>query len=264
MATLESFYFFFSFHQDIHTHTHTTHTYIAKWLNNPLIHFIVSNYLWSSPQCTDAQITQTLKLRYKQSMGNQRKYTIWHVQFPTPSCIMCPLRESNTCLYLLSMCTNPIINNIQTTRHNKLLWPIHKLPFSHSKTHDTFLTYVGTYVGTPPNHTIHAWLYPCTCTIGPWKCLAVLKSNILIITINPTTFTPRNYSLHLIEFTFHQDRGTTTTTKCKTTRILNPNYYTRRCTLVCHLVCPHNQKLRTHPYIKYHQSTQIMLHPSHA
>ena len=159
--------FFHSTKTSTHTHTHTTHTYIAKWLNNPLIHFIVSNYLWSSPQCTDAQITQTLKLRYKQSMGNQRKYTIWHGQFPTPSCIMCPLRESNTCLYLLSMCTNPIINNIQTTRHNKLLWPIHKLPFSHSKTHDTFLTYVGTYVGTPPNHTIHAWLYPCTCTIGP-------------------------------------------------------------------------------------------------
>lgn len=86
--------------------------YIAKRMNNPLVHSPVSDYFCSTPQCTNAQITQmpmlwqshpggneqplqhdlvqySSKLRYKQKHGQSKK-------------AFCPLQEADTCIHLIS------------------------------------------------------------------------------------------------------------------------------------------------------------------
>jgi ribonuclease HI len=45
---------------------------INKWINNPLIDNKISNNFWTNPTITDAQITQLLKFRYDQYIGNAR------------------------------------------------------------------------------------------------------------------------------------------------------------------------------------------------
>ena len=75
----------------------------------------------------------------KKYMSNQRKNTVWPTKFPSPLCNLCPLQEANTCSHLLSVCTNPDINNTQTTRHIKGVWHVRKLFLFHSTTCDTLL-----------------------------------------------------------------------------------------------------------------------------
>jgi hypothetical protein len=47
---------------------------INKWINNPLIDNKISNNFSTNPTITDTQITQLLKFRYGQYMGNARKH----------------------------------------------------------------------------------------------------------------------------------------------------------------------------------------------
>jgi ribonuclease HI len=51
---------------------------INKWVNNPLINNKISNNFWINPTVTDSQITQLLKFRYGQYMGNARKHLFWN------------------------------------------------------------------------------------------------------------------------------------------------------------------------------------------
>lgn len=101
---------------------------------------------------------------------------------PFPQCNLCPLHENNTCLHLLSICTNVAFNNIQKSIYNKAVWQIHKLLLSHSSTKDTLLMTACIHLGNPPTKTIPTWLYPCICTT---QCLARLKHGIFIITATP-------------------------------------------------------------------------------
>jgi hypothetical protein len=61
---------------------------INKWVNNPHIDQKISNNFWTNPNITDAQITQLLKFRYGQYMGNARKHLFWnatiHMATSTP------------------------------------------------------------------------------------------------------------------------------------------------------------------------------------
>ena len=47
--------------------------YVEKWLTNKQINQKLSNHFWKNKKVTDAQITQTLKFRYAQYMGNHKK-----------------------------------------------------------------------------------------------------------------------------------------------------------------------------------------------
>ena len=47
--------------------------YLEKWLTNKQINQKLSNHFWKNKNVTDTQITQTLKFRYAQYMGNQGK-----------------------------------------------------------------------------------------------------------------------------------------------------------------------------------------------
>jgi ribonuclease HI len=55
---------------------------INKWVNDPHIDKKISNNFWTNPTITDAQITQLLKFRYGQYMGNARKHLFWNELFP--------------------------------------------------------------------------------------------------------------------------------------------------------------------------------------
>ena len=152
-------------------------------------------------------------------MGNQRKHSIWPTQFPSPLCNLCSLQEIDTCLYLFSMCMNTTLNNIPKTRHNKVVWQIHKLLLSHSSTRDTFVMNVGTHLGSPPKNIIPPWLYPCLYSTRPCHCLPTLRLDILVITTTSPEKTKyygtQNLSLQFIEFTLCQDHNPTPTTQQK-------------------------------------------------
>ena len=47
--------------------------YVDKRLLNTQINQKLSNHFWKNENITDAQITQTLKFRYAQYMGNHKK-----------------------------------------------------------------------------------------------------------------------------------------------------------------------------------------------
>ena len=46
--------------------------YIAKWNNISHVSKILSNRFWTAPKCTNTEITQTMKFKYAQYMGNTR------------------------------------------------------------------------------------------------------------------------------------------------------------------------------------------------
>lgn len=46
--------------------------YIAKWINISHISKILSSHFWTTPKCTSAQMTQSMKFKYAQYMGNTR------------------------------------------------------------------------------------------------------------------------------------------------------------------------------------------------
>jgi ribonuclease HI len=74
---------------------------INKWVNNPYIDKKISNNLWTNPTITDAQITQLLKFRYGQYMGNARKHLFWNELFPNINCSLCRIIQPDTWLHLL-------------------------------------------------------------------------------------------------------------------------------------------------------------------
>ena len=59
-------------YREVRTTQHK-YPYVEKWLSNDQIHQKLSNHLWKNNQITDAQITQILKFRYAQYMGNHLK-----------------------------------------------------------------------------------------------------------------------------------------------------------------------------------------------
>jgi hypothetical protein len=69
---------------------------INKWVNNPLIDNKISNNFWTNPIVTDSQITQLLKFRYGQYMGNARKHLFWNELFPNINCSLCRMIQPYT------------------------------------------------------------------------------------------------------------------------------------------------------------------------
>jgi hypothetical protein len=85
---------------------------INKWINNPLIDNKISKNLWTNPAVTDLQITQLLKFRYGQYMGNARKHLFWNNLFPNINCSLCRMIQPDTWLHIL-LCTEPHIHKLR-------------------------------------------------------------------------------------------------------------------------------------------------------
>jgi ribonuclease HI len=85
---------------------------INKWINNPLIDNKISKNLWTNPAVTDLQITQLLKFRYGQYMGNARKHLFWNNLFPNINCLLCRMIQPDTWLHIL-LCTEPHIHKLR-------------------------------------------------------------------------------------------------------------------------------------------------------
>lgn len=68
--------------------------YIAKWNNISHISKVLSNHFWTTPKCTNTQMTQTMKFKYAQYMGNTRaRGTLPYVQVMCISWILPHLKQ---------------------------------------------------------------------------------------------------------------------------------------------------------------------------
>ena len=85
---------------------------IDKWLSNTNIHIKWSNLIWDALWNTSTQITQTLKDRYGRYLENYQKKHILK-QNISPTCSLCASHQNDTCLHLLSCCTNRHIYNLR-------------------------------------------------------------------------------------------------------------------------------------------------------
>jgi hypothetical protein len=106
---------------------------IKKWVNNPLIDNKISNNFWTNPTVTDSQITQLLKFRYGQYMGNARKHLFWNELFPNINCSLCRMIQPDTWLHILLCYKEPHIHKLRINRHNKAIHEIRKLLISNTK-----------------------------------------------------------------------------------------------------------------------------------
>jgi hypothetical protein len=71
----------------------------------------------------DAQITQTLKSRYAQYMGNHIKNIFWPLKFQNPNCTLCHKYDRDTWPHLLSISEHPYLKGLRIARYNKAVDP---------------------------------------------------------------------------------------------------------------------------------------------
>jgi ribonuclease HI len=186
---------------------------INKWINNPLIDNKISNNFWTNPTVTDSQITQLLKFRYGQYMGNARKYLFWNEQFPNINCSLCRMIQPDTWLYILLCCKEPNIHTLRISRHNKAVHEIRKLLISNTKSRCFTLVNAGKSDGQTHENTVPNWLLPCNCNNQTQRCQcnAKLRPDILCIRNHPYNAAPPQepnqiLTIQFIEFTYCNDR----------------------------------------------------------
>ena len=93
--------------------------YVDKWLLNEQINQKLSDHFWKNVSVPDSQITQTLKFRFAQYMGNHRKNIFWPLNYPNPNCTLCHNNNRDTWPHLLSTCGHPYLKGLRIARHNK-------------------------------------------------------------------------------------------------------------------------------------------------
>ena len=128
--------------------------YVDKWLSNDQINQKLSNHFWKSDKVTDAQITQTLKFKYAQYMGNHRKNIFWPLTHQNPNCTLCHKNDRDTWPHLLSICEHPYLKGLRIARHNKALHLITQMLQANKNTRFFTLTNAGTLNNTTPEQTI--------------------------------------------------------------------------------------------------------------
>jgi hypothetical protein len=166
---------------------------INKWVNNPHIDQKISNNLWTNPIITDTQITQLLKFRYGQYMGNARKHLFWNELFPNINCSLCRIIQPDTWLHLLLCSTEPHIHKLRINRHNKEVQEICKFLISNTESRCYILMNAGKTNEQSQENTVPNWLLPCTCNNQSNKCQcnAKLRPDILCIRNHPDNSEPR-------------------------------------------------------------------------
>ena len=151
---------------------------------------IWSNLFWDAPWIVVAQITQVLKFRYSRYLSN---YRIKHAfkQDMSPICNLCPLKEDDTCLHLLSCCTNRHRNNLHTNQYNKVVHALANNLLVHPTTRWFTIINVSKYMNWNPNNNVPSWLLPRTCYLPRCTCPSWLQPCILcILHTTPATHPP--------------------------------------------------------------------------
>ena len=128
--------------------------YVNKWISNEQIHQKLSNHFWKSKQVPDTQITQTLKLRYAQYMGNHRKHIFWPLQFRNPNYTLCQRNDRDTWPHLLSTCDHPYLKGLRIARHNKVIHLITQTLKANNNTRFFTLVNAGNHNNQPQDNTI--------------------------------------------------------------------------------------------------------------
>ncbi len=144
--------------------------YVDKWLSNTQINQKLSNHFWKNKKVTDAQITQTLKFRYAQYMGNHKKNIFWPLKFQNPNCTLCHRQDRDTWPHLLSMCEHPYLKGLRIARHNQAVHLITQTLRANKHTHFYTLTNAGNLHNKNQEQTIPEWLIPCTCSQTQCHC----------------------------------------------------------------------------------------------
>ena len=191
----------------------TSFPYIEKWLSNTQINQKFSNLSWKSENVTDAQITQTLKFRYAQYMGNHKINIFWPLTHPNPNCHTMPSqwkRHMAPSLINMWWCEHPYLKGLRIARHTKAVHLITQTLQAHKTPGFFTLTNAGHQYNTSPEQTIPEWLLNCTCIHRTCQCQAKLRPDITCIigtpsqTQAPITPSPK-VTVQLIEFTYCHD-----------------------------------------------------------
>lgn len=136
--------------------------YVNKWLTNIDLHQFWSNNFWTSPTLANAQLSQLLKFRYGQCMGNYWKHTILKHNI-SPECLLFLLSQNDTWLHLLAISTNPHIVNVCTNRHNIAIHAIISTLKGHPSTRCYILYHASIHDTCHPYSIVPSWLLPCSC-----------------------------------------------------------------------------------------------------
>ena len=185
--------------------------YVEKWLINEKINKKLSNHFWKNKTITDAQITQTLKFRFAQYMGNHRKNIFWPLKFQNPNCTLCHKNDRDTWPHLLSMCKHPYLKGLRIAHHNKAVHLIIQTLQANKYTRYYTLTNACNNNNTRQEQTIPYWLINCTCPQMNRQCQAKLRPDVLCVLGAPNhTSTPllpsHTHTIQFIKFTYCHDR----------------------------------------------------------
>ena len=185
--------------------------YVDKWLSNEQINQKLSNHFWKDDKIPDTQITQTLKFRYAQYMGNHRKNIFWPLKYQNPNCTLCRTNDRDTWPHLLSTCKHPYLKGLRIARHNKATHLVVQTLQANKNTRYFTLTNAGKLTTQPQDQKVPDWLLKCTCTQEPCQCQAKLRPDIMCIigapnhTQLPILPSP-SHTVQFIEFTYCHDR----------------------------------------------------------
>ena len=92
--------------------------YAEKWISNDQIYHKLSISSRKTHQTTGTQITQILKFRSTQYMGNHRKNLLWPQMFTNPNYTLCQNNDKDTWPHLLSLCNHKFLKGLKIARHN--------------------------------------------------------------------------------------------------------------------------------------------------
>lgn len=156
-------------------------------------------------------MTQTLKLRYPQYLGNHMKLIFWPITHLNPNCTLYPINAIDTKPHVLSICENQHIEGLRISRHNKAVHLIARTLQANKSTQFFTLIILGTHNNKPPNPTIPEWILNCTYMQPPCQCLAKLRLGIICIlgasnqSQPPLTPYP-THTFQFVEFTYCHDK----------------------------------------------------------
>ena len=185
--------------------------YVDKWISNTQINQKNINHLWKNKHVTYAQITQTVKFRDAQYMGNRRKNIFWPLTHQNPNCTLCPRNDMDTWPHILSTCEHPYLKGLRIAIHNKTLYLITQTLQAHKNNHFFTLTNAGHLNNNPPEQIIPDWLLQCTCTQTTCQYQAKLRPEIMCIigapnqTQTPIAPSPK-LTVQFIEITYCHDK----------------------------------------------------------
>jgi hypothetical protein len=148
---------------------------VDKSLSNTQISHKLSNHFWKNENITYAQITQALKFRYAQYMGNHLKNILWPLTHKNPNCTQCHKNDRDTWPHLLSTCEHPCLKGLIIARHTNVVHLITQTLQPNKNTRYYTLTNVGNLNNKPSQPA--------------YQCQTKLKLDILCIIrtpLNPT------------------------------------------------------------------------------